>query len=32
MALVMWVVLFSGPMGEDGRVSGDGGMVAQLGH
>ena len=32
MVLILWVVLFSGPMGEDGQPSGDTGMVAQLGH
>jgi hypothetical protein len=32
LAVILWVVLFGGPVGEDGRLSNDAGKVAHLGY
>jgi hypothetical protein len=32
LAVIFWVVLFGGPVGEDGRLSNDAGKVAHLGY
>jgi hypothetical protein len=32
LAVILWVVLFGGPEGEDDQVSGDAGKVAHLGY
>jgi hypothetical protein len=32
LAFILWVVVFGGPVGEDGRLYSDAGKVAHLGY